>query len=131
MAKLADMIDSTSALVLWERACATQWNQLPVWVHGDFAIGNILIQDNQLSGVIDFGGTAMGDPACDLVIAWTLFSGQTRDIFISEMGLDDNTWLRSRAWALWKATFELCNIADENSPAALLQKMIIERSINE
>lgn len=70
---------------------ATKWNKVPIWVHGDFAIGNILIQDNQLSGVIDFGGTAMGDLACDLVIAWTLFSGQTRDIFMSEMGLDDNT----------------------------------------
>ena len=31
---------------------------------------------------------------------------------MSEMGLDDNTWLRSRAWALWKATFELCHIQD-------------------
>ena len=131
MAKLADMIDSTSALALWERACATKWNKEPIWIHGDFAIGNILIQDNQLSGVIDFGGTAMGDPACDLVIAWTFFSGQTRDIFMSKMGLDDNTWLRSRAWALWKATFELCHIADKNSPEALIQRQVIDEVINE
>ena len=81
--------------------------------------------------VIDFGGTAMGDPACDLVIAWTYLNSKARDVFVSEMGLDDDTWLRARAWALWKATFELCNIADKNSPAACLQKKIIDEVINE
>ncbi|WP_150465604.1 MFS transporter [Francisella sp. SYW-2] len=101
------------------------------YIFGDFAVGNILIKDNKLSGVIDFGGTAMGDPACDLVIAWTYLSGKARDIFVSEMGLDDDTWLRARAWVLWKATFELCNITDKSSPEALLQKNIIDEVINE
>lgn len=131
IAELADIIDSNSALELWERACATKWHKAPIWIHGDFAVGNILIKNNKLSGVIDFGGMAMGDPACDLVIAWTYLSGKARDIFINTMDLDDDTWLRARAWALWKATFELCNIADKNSPEALLQKKIINEVINE
>jgi aminoglycoside phosphotransferase (APT) family kinase protein len=126
IAKLADIIDSNSAIDLWDRACGTKWNKEPIWIHGDFAFGNILIKDNKLSGVIDFGGTAMGDPACDLVIAWTYLSGKARDVFITEMGLDEDIWLRARAWALWKATFELCNIADKNSPEALFQKKIID-----
>ena len=50
-------------------------------------------------------------PACDLVIAWTYLSARVRNIFVSEIELDEDTWLRSRAWVLWKATFELCNIA--------------------
>lgn len=131
IAELAEIIDSNSAIDLWERACATKLNKAPVWIHGDFAASNILIKDNKLSGVIDFGGIAMGDPASDLVIAWTYLKGKARDIFVSAMGLDDDTWLRAKAWALWKATFELCNIADKNSSEALLQKQIIERSINE
>ena len=61
----------------------------------------------------------------DLVIAWTFLQGQARDIFISEMGLDDDTWLRAKTWALWKATFELCQITDQNSPEAFVQKRII------
>ena len=97
IAKLADMIDSDSALALWERACATQWSKEPIWIHGDFAVDNILIKDHKLFGVIDFGGTAMGDPACDLVIAWTYLNGEARNIFVSEMDLDDDTWLRARA----------------------------------
>ena len=73
----------------------------------------------------------IGDPACGLVIAWTFFSGKARDVFVDEMRLDDDIWLRSRAWALWKATFELCNIEDKNSPEALFQKNIIDEVINE
>ena len=58
-------------------------------------------------------------------------SGKAREVFVSEMELDADTWLRARAWVVWKATFELCNIVDKNSPEALLQKRMIEEVINE
>ena len=67
----------------------------------------------------------MGDPACDLVIAWTYLSGKAREIFICEMDLNEDTWLRACAWALWKATFELSQIEDKDSFEAALQKKII------
>jgi aminoglycoside phosphotransferase (APT) family kinase protein len=126
IANLADIIDANSALDLWERACVTKWQKKPVWIHGDFAVGNILIKENRLSGVIDFGGTAMDDPACDLVIAWTYLSGKAQEIFIRELDLDDDTWLRARVWALCKATFELCQMAGKTSSKAELQKRIID-----
>ncbi len=126
IAELAEIIDVTQALALWNHACATRWDKTPVWIHGDFAIGNILMGGGRLSAVIDFGGAAVGDPACDLVIAWTYLSGKAREIFISEMDMDADTWLRARAWALWKATFELCQIADKRRPDALFQKRIID-----
>lgn len=129
--ELAEVIDVTRALALWGHACATRWNKQPVWIHGDFAIGNILMDGGKLSAVIDFGGAAVGDPACDLVIAWTYLSGKAREIFIAEMDMDPDTWLRARAWALWKATFELCQIADKNSSEALLQKQIIDEAIDD
>ena len=125
IAELAEIIDATQALTLWDQACATKWDKKPVWIHGDFAIGNILMDAGKLSAVIDFGGAAVGDPACDLVIAWTYLSGKARETFISKMDMDSDTWLRSRAWALWKATFELCQIADKNSHEAEVQKQII------
>ena len=68
----------------------------------------------------------LGDPACDLVIAWTYLEGKARDIFIQELALDKDTWLRARGWALWKATFELCQIENKDSKAARLQRRIIE-----
>lgn len=124
---LEDTINTRKALDLWERACATKWTSKPVWIHGDFAAGNILIKNARLSGIIDFGGAAMGDPACDLVIAWTYLSGTACEAFISKMNLDSDTWLRSRAWALWKATFELCQIADKTSSKAEIQRKIIHK----
>ena len=129
IAELLEIIDVSKALTLWDRACETKWNKPPIWIHGDFAIGNILMDSGKLSAVIDFGGTAVGDPACDLVIAWTYLSGKARQIFISKMDMNADTWLRARAWVLWKATFELCQIVDKNSTEALLQKQIIDEVI--
>ncbi|MBN8827962.1 MAG: aminoglycoside phosphotransferase family protein [Sphingobacteriia bacterium] len=130
IAKLAGIIDDEKVMNLWERACNTKWNNNPVWVHGDFASGNILIQEGKLSAVIDFGSTATGDPACDLVIAWTYFEGKAQEIFINAMNIDKDTWLRACAWALWKATFVLCNIENKDSVEAIKQKKIIEDVIN-
>lgn len=88
---------------IWTTALATKWEKKTVWVHGDIAVGNLLVNDGHLSGVIDFGILGTGDPACDLVIAWTFFDSKSRKAFKEEMGLDDTTWQRGKGWALWKA----------------------------
>ena len=46
---------------------------------------------------------ALGGPACDLAIAWTLLSGASRSVFRDRLGVDDGMWARGRGWALWKA----------------------------
>jgi aminoglycoside phosphotransferase (APT) family kinase protein len=74
-----------------------------VWFHGDIASGNLLVRDGRLSAVIDFGTSGVGDPACDLVIAWTFFSGDSRSAFRDAVQQDTATWARARGWALWKA----------------------------
>lgn len=68
-----------------------------------YCIGNLLVEDGKLSAVIDFGQLAIGDPACDLVIAWTLFKDSSREAFRNTLKLDKATWARARSWALWKA----------------------------
>lgn len=100
---LGDAIDGEAALMLWERALESVWNSPSVWFHGDVASGNLLLKDGRLSAVIDFGCAGVGDPACDTVIAWTNFSGQSRAAFQSALHVDEATWTRGRAWALWKA----------------------------
>ena len=88
---------------VWDSALTSTWQYPPVWVHGDIATGNLLLQDGALSAVIDFGQLGIGDPACDLAIAWTLFEGESRDVFRAELQLDRATWARGCGWALWKA----------------------------
>jgi aminoglycoside phosphotransferase (APT) family kinase protein len=104
---LADDIDAVTASQVWEAALASAWHSPPVWVHGDVAPSNLLVMDGQLAAVIDFGCSAVGDPACDLVVAWTFFSGESADAFRSGLALDDATWSRGRGWALWKAVIHL------------------------
>jgi aminoglycoside phosphotransferase (APT) family kinase protein len=78
----------------------------------------VLVKDNQLAGVIDFGGRAVGDPSCDLVIAWTLLKGLSRDKFKSTVRLDEDTWNQAQGWALWKALITLEAIEDKTSAKA-------------
>ena len=97
---LRDDIDADSAVVRWDAALGSGWKASPVWVHGDMAAGNLLADgDGRLSGVIDFGCMAVGDPACDLTIAWTLFEGEARSTFQREVNLDAASWKRARGWA--------------------------------
>ena len=123
--KLRNFIDKNKSLVLWEKAKKSKWNKKPVWIHGDFYFGNFLIINNKLTGVIDFGGMAKGDPAKDLGIAWTFLKNKSRKIFKNKMKYDLDTWIRAKGWVLWKATFELCKTKNKASIYANSQKKII------
>ncbi|MBP9231935.1 MAG: aminoglycoside phosphotransferase family protein, partial [Phenylobacterium sp.] len=100
---LGDSIDGAVALQIWEQALAADWSNPPVWLHGDLAAGNLLVREGKLSAVIDFGILGVGDPACDLAIAWTLLHGEARAAFREAMPLDEGTWARGRGWTIWKA----------------------------
>lgn len=114
IAKLAYEINSNIALLIWESALATNWKNAPVWVHGDISPGNLLVDNGKLSAVIDFGQLTGGDPACDLAIAWTMFDNESRARFREAIALDDETWQRGRAWALWKALIVASRLSGTN-----------------
>ncbi|TDW75028.1 aminoglycoside phosphotransferase (APT) family kinase protein [Kribbella pratensis] len=103
LAELKDHIDADLTSEVWDAALASTWDRPPVWFHGDIAHGNLLVQEGRLTAVIDFGTSGVGDPACDLVIAYTFFSGSSRDAFRSAVAQDAGMWARTRGWALWKA----------------------------
>jgi aminoglycoside phosphotransferase (APT) family kinase protein len=119
-------IDTGAARAVWEAALAATWRGAPVWVHGDVASGNLLVEDGRLSAVIDFGSSAVGDPACDLAIAWTFFAGESRATFRAALPLDDATWARGRGWTLWKALITLAALPDTNPHAAEESRRIID-----
>lgn len=123
---LREIIDTDAVTQIWNTALASRWEKPPVWVHGDIALGNLLVKKGQLSGVIDFGLLGIGDPACDLAIAWTLFTPETRKIFQKALSLDENTWARGRGWALWKALINWASSKDLKESKQVISEVLVD-----
>ena len=101
----------------WERALAAPpWDGPPVWHHGDLDARNWLIRDGRISGVIDWGLMGVGDPACDVMVAWKLHSPAARDAVRDALAIDDATWDRARGWVLSQAVAILAYYTPENNP---------------
>ncbi len=107
IARLGHTIDSSRVLRIWETALNSRWRSAPVWVHGDMSPDNLLVGQGRLVAVIDFGCCAVGDPACDLALAWTFFGPGQRAAFRHALPLDADTWARGRGWGLWKTLMSL------------------------
>lgn len=129
--ELKRLIDTDIATDIWNMALKYRWRKKPVWIHGDFSAGNILVKDGKLAAVIDFGCMGVGDPACDLVISWTFLTRESRQVFRSHLRLDQNTWSRARGWALWKALITIVSINDKNGLQARKQLNIINELVHE
>lgn len=101
---VGNMFDPTALTKAWDRALrAPNWERQPVWIHGDMLPANIIIYRDHVGAVIDFSGICVGDPACDLLIAWNLLPPESRAVLRQAAGVDDATWERGRGHALSQA----------------------------
>ena len=96
-------VDVDLARTVWATALNAPWDGTNAWFHGDVAEGNLLLSNGELTAVIDFGTCGVGDPSCDLAVAWTLLSAEGRQVFRERLRVNEGTWARGRGWALWKA----------------------------
>ncbi|MEU6343602.1 aminoglycoside phosphotransferase family protein [Streptomyces sp. NPDC046977] len=131
LALLDGRVDTVRATAVWDAALAARWRGEPVWFHGDIAAGNLLVDDGDLAAVIDFGTSGVGDPACDLVITWTYFSGAGREAFRRDVAMDDATWARARGWALWKALLVLTGVIDGDPVRAAAEQRVIREVLDD
>ena len=117
LARLQDEIDASAVIAAWEAALgAPNWQAPAVWIHGDLDARNLLVRHGSLTAVIDFGSVGVGDPACDVMVAWKVFSADTRTIFRAALSVDDATWARGRGWALSQAVAALAYYTPETNP---------------
>lgn len=125
---VSDEFDADAVTAAWQGALDTAGWSLPgAWIHGDLSSGNLIFDGDRLTGVIDFGGLGVGDPACDVSVAWELFDTGARRAFRSELRVDDVTWDRGRGWALSIALIQLPYYRSSNPVvAARAQKVIGE-----
>lgn len=126
IATLDGRIDRNAVTEVWETAVASPCHGPPVWLHGDVSAGNLLVNKGRLCAVIDFGSSGVGDPACDLCVAWTLFDGESREAFRATLALDDATLARGRGWALWKALITLARHLGTNPVEAEKARHVID-----
>ncbi len=118
LALIRGQVDEDAVLRGWDTALAAPgYDGPPAWLHGDLHPSNILVNDGQVSGVIDFGDITAGDPASDLSVAWMLLPADAQGNFwkaYQEAGGrgDDALRARARGWALNLAIVFLAHSED-------------------
>ena len=126
LAELEEEIDVAAATAAWEAALdAPEWPGPPTWVHGDLLPGNLLVREQRLTGVLDFGLVGVGDPACDLIAAWGVLTSRARRVVREELDVDDATWVRGRGWALSLGLIALPYYKDTNPGFADVARHLI------
>jgi aminoglycoside phosphotransferase (APT) family kinase protein len=105
--QLHDTLNRERVLAVWDRLVVTpRWAGPPIWIHGDLHPANLLLLDDQLAAVIDFGDITCGDPATDLSVMWMLLPPEHRETLFTAAGrsrqnpADEQMWRRARGWAL-------------------------------
>jgi len=101
--QVRDLIDIGRAMTAWDDALSAQpWPGAAVWLHGDLLPGNIVVRDDQVVGIIDWGAAGVGDPACDAMVGWSM-PPEARTVFFGELGFDAATLARARGWVIHQA----------------------------
>ncbi|MHB9295725.1 hypothetical protein PilKf_01473 [Pillotina sp. SPG140] len=108
-------IDYKKTIKIWNFLVNTPvWDNEPVWIHADLLKSNVLIKDNHISGIIDFGSAGVGDPAFDIIPAWSLFSLENRIIFKKKLNINNILWNRACAYALHQAAIGIPYYRESN-----------------
>jgi len=71
----------------------------------------------------------VGDPACDLIVAWNLLPASVRSAFRAVLEVDDATWARGRGWALSMGLIALSYYRDTNPVMATNARHVIREVI--
>jgi len=101
LGRLAGVLDAPALLRRWEAAASLPpWSGPPRWLHADLHGANLIARDGRIAAVIDFGTLGVGDPACDLMPAWTVLTARARPAFRAAVAPSAETWERGRGWAL-------------------------------
>jgi aminoglycoside phosphotransferase (APT) family kinase protein len=115
IAASAGVIDAAAATATWGDVVETpEWEGSPVWIHTDLLRPNLLVADGRLTAVIDWGGVGIGDPAADVIAAWSVLGAAGRSVFRTSLEVDERTWNRGRVFALHQAALIIPYYRDTN-----------------
>jgi aminoglycoside phosphotransferase (APT) family kinase protein len=126
------VINTEAVSAAWQLSLESPlWDGKPVWIHGDLLKSNLLVQDGRLCAVIDFGGVGIGDPAADVVPAWSVFNKVGRETFRQALDVDDDIWSRARGYALHQALMIIPYYPITNPEFVAMAKRTVEEILIE
>ncbi|WP_351233955.1 hypothetical protein [Streptomyces sp. NPDC002133] len=73
----------------------------------------------------------VGEPAVDLIAAWSLLNAEARGVFRDAVEVDDAAWARGRGWALSVALIELAYYRITNPVMAATARHVIHEVITD
>lgn len=132
-----EVIDRKAATAAWEGALqAPRWDGRPRWIHADLLRPNLLVHGGRICAVLDFGGAGVGDPAADLIAAWSVFDQPGREVFRRRLDSDDasgvdavrrGSWDRARGLALHQAAMIIPYYRHTNPAFVALARRTVEQ----
>ena len=101
LAQKTALINST-VFKIWESALEAPPGELGTWFHGDLHPQNVLVEDGELTAVIDWADVGAGDSATDLASVWMLLpTVAARESAIAAYGdVSGATWSRALGWGI-------------------------------
>lgn len=121
------VLDGDAVTAAWEASLVgPPWDGRAVWTHGDLLPPNLLVVRSRLHAVIDWGNAGVGDPAVDVLPAWSVFGDIGRDVFRDALRVDDATWLRARAFALHQALLIIPYYRESNPAFAAMARRTVD-----
>jgi aminoglycoside phosphotransferase (APT) family kinase protein len=116
---------------IWKDALAAPIDVDDTWIHGDLHARNVLVHQQRLSAVIDWGDLSKGDCATDLAAVWMwLPNGESRAMAMAAYGCSTATWQRARGWAVLFGLVLLETGLTDNPPHAAMGERIL-RNLND
>ncbi len=127
LAAASDLVDVAVLTHVWDTVLsAGPWREAPRWTHSDLLAGNVLLDDaGRLRAVLDWEAAGIGDPACDLMAAWSMLDAGGRADMRSILDLDDDAWMRGRGWALLQAAIALPYYRETNPGLAAHSRHVL------
>lgn len=117
---------------LWNLALEEDLQELKCLIHGDLHSRNIVVENEKLKAIIDWGDVCLGDPATDLASLWMLFENNTvRNKALAIYGADTSLIKRSIGWAIYFAIVLLDTGMNSNPRHARMGERIFENLANE
>ncbi len=129
---LDGIVDTRAVLSVWESCLqAPEWDGHSVWTHGDLIPPNILVNRGHICAIIDFGSVGIGDPAIDVIPAWSVFGADARSTFRAAVDVDEATWVRARGFALQQALLIIPYYPKTNPEFVTMAKLTVDRILSD